>query len=240
MKVEIACTNCGASFAADSTKIPEAGVRVRCATCKETFLARLPARSGTADGARPGHQATGQRASKPKASPAESARPQRNPDQRFGGERAGLSGSPSGDQYRDALTAVLDDVSASRHREGAQSKRRGIRGRTTFLVLLALMGMGAGAWANYQYSLPPDPPPPGSQQRAAAVMMFSAVMAVERHRQTTGELPAAISALNLPRADWSYLPVDTGYTLIVSLPDASVTHRSGEDALRLLSAAGVR
>lgn len=85
MKVEIACTNCGASFAADSTKISEAGVRVRCATCKETFLARLPARSGTADGARPGHQATGQRASKPKASPAESARPQRNPDQRFGG-----------------------------------------------------------------------------------------------------------------------------------------------------------
>ena len=85
MKVEIACTNCGASFAADSTKIPEAGVRVRCATCKETLLARLPARSGTADGARPGHQATGRRASKPKASPAESARPQRNPDQRFGG-----------------------------------------------------------------------------------------------------------------------------------------------------------
>ena len=70
-------------------------------------------------------------------------------------------------------------------------------------------------------------------------MMFSAAQAVEQYRRQQGALPEDLSRLILPDASWQYVHSDTGYVLSVTMPNTSLSYRSGEDYRQLLREAGV-
>jgi hypothetical protein len=110
------------------------------------------------------------------------------------------------------------------------------------ITLMVLIGMsGLAGWSLYDYYLRPvAPPPPESQRRAGQIMLFNAVQVIEAERLEKGALPEDLTGLILPRGNFEYVLADTGYTLSLTMPDAQLRHRSGDDVQLLLRGAGVR
>lgn len=145
-----------------------------------------------------------------------------------------------GSEYAEAIKGVLEGAATRDAPTKGKPAPRRRPGKVVWALVVILLGSPWAVWENYRYFRPPGPPPVEVQERAARVMMFSAAQALEQQRRTRGSLPANLSGLLLPHADWAYVRSDTGYVLTVTLPGTTLSYRSGEDYRELLRDAGVR
>ena len=146
----------------------------------------------------------------------------------------------TGSEYAETIKAVLEGAATRDDPQKGKPKRRGPRrSKLPWMIAIVLLAAPYAVWENYRYLQHPEPPPADAQQRAARVMMFSAAQAVEQYRRQQGALPEDLSRLILPDASWQYVHSDTGYVLSVTMPNTSLSYRSGEDYRQLLREAGV-